>query len=58
MIVTHIRESQQASEQELEALALFMGHSLSMQRTSYDRRTLSQKVAPAIRLMEQVNTGN
>jgi hypothetical protein len=34
---------------------LFMGHSVHMQRTSYDRRTLNQKVAPAVQLMESVN---
>lgn len=54
MIVTHVRESD-ASEKELEALALFMGHSLHMQRTSYDRRTLTNKIAPAVRLMQSVN---
>jgi hypothetical protein len=54
MIVTHVRESD-ASEKELEALALFMGHSLHMQRTSYDRRTLTNKIAPAVKLMRQVN---
>ena len=30
MIVTHIRKNSDASEKELEALALFMGHSVSM----------------------------
>lgn len=54
MIVTHIRESN-ASEKELEALALYMGHSIQMQRTSYDRRTLERKVAPAIELLTAVN---
>ena len=55
MIVTHVRENPQTSEQELEALALLMGHSLAVQRSSYDRRTLSQKVAPAMSLLEKVN---
>lgn len=55
MIVTHVRESD-ASEKELEALALYMGHSLNMQRTSYDRRTLSTKIAPAVELMQSINT--
>ena len=54
MIVTHIRESS-SSEQELEALALFMGHSLAVQRSSYDRRTLKKKVAPAVELLQSVN---
>ena len=35
MIVTHIRKNSDASEKELEALALFMGHSVSMVSTSY-----------------------
>jgi integrase len=55
MIVTHVRESADASEQQLEALALYMGHSLHMQRTSYDRRTLTKKIAPAVELMQSVN---
>jgi hypothetical protein len=55
MIVTHVRESSDASEQQLEALALFMGHSAAIQRKSYDRRTLTKKVAPAVALLEQVN---
>lgn len=54
MIVTHVRESD-ASEKQLEALALYMGHSITMQRTSYDRRTLTKKVAPAVELLQSVN---
>jgi integrase len=54
MIVTHVRESD-ASEKQLEALALYMGHSIQMQRTSYDRRTLTRKVAPAVELLQSVN---
>lgn len=54
MIVTHVRESD-ASEKELEALALFMGHSIETQRSSYDRRSLASKIAPAVNLMENVN---
>lgn len=57
MLVTHVRESD-ASEKELEALALYMGHSITMQRTSYDRRTLTQKVAPAVELLQTVNKQN
>ena len=53
MIVTHVRETN-ASEKQLEALALYMGHSIQMQRTSYDRRTLNQKVAPAIELLQSL----
>lgn len=55
MIVTHVRKNADASEKELEALALFMGHSITMQRDSYDRRTLVQKVSPAIKLMQNMN---
>ena len=55
MIVTHVRQNSDASEKELEALALFMGHSIQMQRDSYDRRTLDQKVSPAIKLMRDMN---
>ena len=58
MIVTHVRESSTVTEQQLEALALFMGHSAAIQRKSYDRRTLTKKVAPAIALMEQVNANS
>jgi hypothetical protein len=54
IIVTHVRNSA-ASERELEALALYMGHSLSMQRSSYDRRSLNQKVAPAVSLLEALS---
>ena len=55
MIVTHVRESTATSEAELEALAMLMGHSVAVQRSSYDRRTLTQKVAPAVDLMQKVN---
>ena len=56
MIVTHVRQNADASEKELEALALFMGHSIQMQRDSYDRRTLEQKVTPAVKLMQDMNS--
>ncbi|KAL7526036.1 hypothetical protein ACHAXR_002918, partial [Thalassiosira sp. AJA248-18] len=56
MIVTHVRKNADASEKELEALALFMGHSIHMQRESYDRRTLEQKVSPAVKLMQNMNS--
>jgi hypothetical protein len=54
-IVTHLRGSD-ASERQLEALALYMGHSIKMQRDSYDRRTKAQKVEPAVELLEQINS--
>ncbi len=56
MIVTHVRKNSDASEKELEALALYMGHSVQMQRDSYDRRTLEQKVMPAVSLMQSINS--
>lgn len=31
-----------------QALALYMGHSIEMQRGTYDRRTKQQKVEPAV----------
>lgn len=54
MIVTHARGTA-ASEKELESLALFMGHSIAMQRSSYDRRTLKDKVSPAFDLLSNLN---
>ncbi len=59
-IVTHLRRgvdgAEDASEKELESLAMYMGHSLATQRDSYDRRTKSQKVEPAIGLLNRVNS--
>jgi len=55
MVVTYIRESSNASQKQLEALALYMGHSINMQRNSYDRRTMVQKVAPAVELLQSIN---
>jgi hypothetical protein len=54
MIVTHLRSSD-ASERELEALAIFMGHSLATQKDSYDRRSKAEKVAPAVSLLQSTN---
>ena len=54
MVVTHLR-SGDASERELEALAIYMGHSLTTQKTSYDRRTKAEKVAPAVALLQRMN---
>ena len=48
MVVTHFRARDDASEKEMEALALLMGHSVKMQRDTYDRRTQQQKVEPAV----------
>ena len=55
MIITHLRGTD-ASERELEALAIYMGHSLAMQKGTYDRRTKEEKVAPAIDLLDSVNS--
>ncbi|KAL4540242.1 hypothetical protein Ndes2526A_g03237 [Nannochloris sp. 'desiccata'] len=53
-IVTFLRKGD-ATERELEALALYMGHSIDMQRSSYDRRTKEEKVGPAVALLEMIN---
>jgi hypothetical protein len=53
-IVTFLRKGN-ATERELEALALYMGHSIEMQRSSYDRRTKEEKVGPAVALLETIN---
>jgi hypothetical protein len=45
---------QRRSEAELEALAMYMGHSLAVQRSHYDRRSMNQKVAPAQQLLQQL----
>ena len=39
----------------MEVLALFMGHSIQMYRKSYDRKTLEQKVSPAVKLIRNMN---
>lgn len=54
-VVTHLRRAD-TSEKELESLAMLMGHSLDMQRSSYDRRTKEEKVEPAVALLESVNS--
>ena len=51
--MTYLRGSG-ATELELEALALLMGHSVAMQKSSYDRRTVTEKVAPALKLLQSV----
>jgi len=55
MVVTHVRGEGIASDAELEALAMYMGHSVAMQKGTYDRRTAQQKVAPAVGLMSAIN---
>ncbi|OQR93613.1 hypothetical protein THRCLA_08398 [Thraustotheca clavata] len=57
-IVTYLRGQSSATEKDLEALAIYMGHSLHMQKSSYDRRTKSQKVAPAISLIQSIKPSN
>ena len=56
MIITHLRGTD-ASERELEALAIYMGHSVAMQKGTYDRRTKEEKVAPAVDLLDADNAG-
>lgn len=53
-IVTYLRQSN-SSERDLESLALYMGHSLQTQKTNYDRRSSSEKVAPAIEMIRDIN---
>ena len=36
-----------ASEKQLQALAIYMGHSVEMQRNTYDRRSKAEKVTPS-----------
>jgi len=57
MVITHVRGEGIASDAELEALSLYMGHSIAMQKGTYDRRTSAQKVAPAIDLLERAWSG-
>lgn len=42
----------------MDGLALFMGHSVKEQRSTYDRRTKAQKVAPAVQLIQGLNMGS
>jgi hypothetical protein len=51
------RRESGASEADLESLALLMGHSVKEQRGTYDRRTKSQKVQPAVDLMLELAEG-
>ena len=37
-----------ATEKQLQALAIYMGHSVEMQRDTYDRRTKAEKVLLSI----------
>ena len=56
MIITHLRGTD-ASERQLEALAIYMGHSLATQKGTYDRRSQAEKVAPAVELLTELNAG-
>lgn len=53
MIVTHVR-SQDVSYKQLESLALYMGHSLKQQQSTYDKRSQAQKVSPAVDLLSSI----
>eukprot|EP00877_Chromochloris_zofingiensis_P012617 jgi/Chrzof1/7609/Cz02g30040.t1 len=55
MVVTHLK-TLGTSELQMEALALYMGHSVKMQRDTYDRRTRAQKVTPAVELLQSMFT--
>lgn len=50
--------NQGASDGVMDGLALFMGHSVKEQRSTYDRRTKAQKVAPAVQLIQGLNMGS
>lgn len=48
-------DSLPASLSLFQALAIYMGHSVEMQRNTYDRRTKEQKVEPAVELLASLN---
>jgi hypothetical protein len=56
LVVTHLR-AQGTGEPEMEALAVYMGHSVRQQRETYDRRTRAQRAAPAVELMSRLAAG-
>lgn len=53
VVITHLRGTN-ATERELEALAIYMGHSVSIQKSTYDRRSKQEKVQPAVSLLESL----
>jgi len=53
VVITHLRGTD-ASERELEALAIYMGHSVSIQKSTYDRRSQQEKVQPAVNLLASI----
>ena len=53
MVVTHVR-SQDVSYKQLESLALYMGHSVKQQQSTYDKRSKAQKVSPAVSLLNTI----
>lgn len=53
VVITHLRGTD-ASERELEALAIYMGHSVSIQKSTYDRRSQEEKVQPAVNLLASI----
>ena len=58
MVITHLRRRGDATEAELESLAFLMGHSLAMQRSTYDKRSAADKVEPAVGLLQRLNGGD
>lgn len=53
VVITHLRGTN-ATERQLEALAIYMGHSVSIQKSTYDRRSKQEKVQPAVSLLESL----
>lgn len=58
MVITHLRRRGDATEAELESLAFLMGHSLAMQRSTYDKRSAADKVEPAVGLLQRLNNSD
>eukprot|EP00438_Fugacium_kawagutii_P033122 Skav217294 [mRNA] locus=scaffold1466:146528:147580:+ [translate_table: standard] len=54
MIVTHVRGSN-VSFNQLESLALYMGHSLKQQASTYDKRSKEEKISPAVKLLNSIS---
>eukprot|EP00438_Fugacium_kawagutii_P033124 Skav217296 [mRNA] locus=scaffold1466:153963:154999:+ [translate_table: standard] len=54
MIAIHVRGSN-VSFNQLESLALYMGHSLKQQAPTYDKRSKEEKNSPAVKLLNSVS---
>jgi hypothetical protein len=53
MIVAYLRRQEDITEHELEALALYMGHSVQTQKRLYDRRTRAEGVRVISKLSKE-----